>query len=145
MSRCVSQGMRLATLLAVIGFIAMAASGAIAHPAPTSMASTCGQPPLLQRPATFSFSCDANVVFTHVRWQHWGEATATGTGTLYLIGNNCIPDCARAPRYRYPVRIVASQVAYCGSRRVYGLITAHLNTPDYRGQRTLSNRLVSCV
>jgi hypothetical protein len=111
----------------------------------TLMPTTCGLPPLTQHPSTFSFSCDGNVVFKQVHWQGWGGRTATGSGDLYLIGNECIPDCASAPFYVYPVRVVASQIARCGKRRVYGLVTAYLSEPDYRGERELSQRLGSCV
>ncbi len=109
------------------------------------MASTCGQPPLVQHASSFAFSCDGNVVLTGVHWKGWGEAQATGTGTLVLTGNHCVPDCASAPRYLYTARIVASQVALCGKRRVYGLLTVYLAQPDYRGERRLSVRLGSCV
>ena len=122
----------------------------VAHPVsaeltkPTGVATTCGEPPFVERPAELSFSCDGNVVFKDVRWGTWGGAQAHGSGTLYLIGNECVPNCAEAPRYQYPVRLVASEIAVCGSRRVYGLVTAYLTEPDYMGKRSLSNRLQRC-
>lgn len=106
------------------------------------MALACGMPPLVQRPASFAFSCDANAVFRDVRWESWGGVTARGTGTLALVAG-CIPNCDSAPRYHYSVRVVASEITHCGSRRVYGLITARLATPDFRGQRVLTSRLVN--
>jgi hypothetical protein len=102
--------------------------------AEASMPAECGLPPLVQHPATFAFSCDGNVVFTDVHWQHWGEATATGSGTLSELADGCTPDCASAPRDKYAVRIVASQIVLCGPRRVYSTITAYLNERDVRGQ-----------
>ena len=100
-----------------------------------------------QHPARFAFSCDGHTSFTGVRWQRWGDTTATGTGTLNLEGP-CNPNCAAAPVYQYPARIVASQIALCGpqgsARRIYGVITAHLARPDIDGERTLSARLMSC-
>ena len=76
-----------------------------------------------QHPSQFAFSCDGNVTFSGVHWQNWGQDAATGTGTLSLKGE-CVPSCSTAPVYRYPVRIVASQVALCGpggaTRRIYG-------------------------
>ncbi len=109
------------------------------------MATVCGEPPLQQQPSTFGFSCGGAVVFRGVRWKGWGGSTATATGTLWLEGG-CVAKCAAAPVYWYSVRIVASQIALCPrSRRVYGLVTARLAAPDFRGERTLRNRLVSCV
>ena len=64
--------------------------------------------------------------------------------TLSLAGG-CVPDCASAPRYQYQARVVASEVALCGSPRVYGLLTAYLGQPDFRGDRVLRERLVACV
>lgn len=122
--------------------------GASAPAEPAWLASTCGQPPLVEHPSVLTFSCDGAVAFKNAHWSGWGQQTATGTGTAYLEGN-CIPDCASAPVYTYSVRLVASQIALCGSaghtRRVYGLVVANFSRPDFKGQRTLSERLLSCV
>lgn len=109
-----------------------------ARTAEASIPAECGLPPLVQHPSTFAFSCDGNVVFMNVHWQHWGQATATGSGTLSELADGCTPDCASAPRNHYAARIVASQIVLCGPRRVYSTITAYLNERDARGQNVLS-------
>lgn len=136
---------RIALALGVAGLLLIPGVATGSSSRHAWMPAACGLPPFRQHPSTFAFSCDANVVFTGVHWQHWGEATATGTGTLNLAGE-CNPDCASAPRYQYAARIVVSQIALCGSRRVYGIATAYLTERDYRGQKVLHGpRLVSCV
>lgn len=131
--------------ITVIGTALLAGACGASKPAPpTWMPARCGQPPLVQRPSVFSFSCDANVVFTSTRWMHWGESTATATATLNFPGD-CIPDCASAPRYQYQARVVASEITPCGSRRGYGLLTAYLTQTDFRGDKVLRSRLLACV
>lgn len=139
------QRRRIALALALVGLLLIPGVAAGSPNRRAWIPAACGQPPLRQHPSTFAFSCDANVVFTGVRWQHWGTATATGIGVLNLV-DGCIPDCASAPRYQYAARIVATSVALCGSRRVYSMLTAYLSERDVRGQKVLhAPRLLSCV
>jgi len=113
--------------------------------AEASMPAACGQPPYLQHPSRFAFSCDGNTIFTTVHWQHWGESSATGDGTLSMLSDGCIPDCATAPRNQYAARIVASDIIFCGTRRIYSTLTAYLAEPDSQGHRVLSApRVTSC-
>jgi hypothetical protein len=103
-----------------------------------------GGPPFEQRPSNFAFSCDGGRVFTRVRWSTWGRATAAASGVAGIQGP-CTPSCSLAAEYRYHVKIVASQIALCGRRRVYGLITAYFNGRDIDGDRSLTHKLGSCV
>jgi hypothetical protein len=130
--------------IAATAAVALIGCGSSA-PRPTWMATTCGQPPLEQKPSTFGFSCDGNAGFPGVKWRDWGGSAASGSGT-YMLAGDCIPDCASAPRYEYRARIVATEVAFCGHRRVYAVVTAYLDHRDFRGDRVVRGpRLVSCV
>jgi hypothetical protein len=135
-----------AAALACLALVAAGCGASTAFAQPIFVATTCGQPPLAKHPRTISFSCDGNLVLLRITWTNWGHATAAGTATLY-VKDGCIPDCASAPVYTYPARVVASQVALCrGNRRVYGLVVATiLNGTDFRGKHRYSNRLLSCV
>ena len=110
-----SAGGRLGCLVGLLGAALLVTGCGASKPAsPASLATRCGQPPLVQRPTVFSFSCDGNVVSSGARWTNWGESTAMAMATLSLAGV-CVPDCASAPRYQYQARVVASEVALCGS------------------------------
>jgi hypothetical protein len=141
--------MKVRWLLLSALFALVAACGS-SQTKPTWMPITCLETAAqaAQRPPSFAFSCDGHTTFNSVRWSNWGQASATGTGTLDLEGR-CTPSCSTAPLYRYAVRIVASQVALCGrqghARRVYGLVTAYLGQPDISGAKKLSRRLESCT
>jgi hypothetical protein len=49
-----------------------------------------------QHPSKIGLTCDSVAIIVDVRWQHWGDATAHGTGTLNLA-QGCTPSCATAP------------------------------------------------
>jgi hypothetical protein len=135
---------RAGVVTMMVTLLLIAGCGGSSELRPAWMASTCGQPPLVQHPVVFPFSCDGNVVFRGARWSDRGRSTATATVTANIVGD-CVPDCALAPVYRYRARVVASQVAFCKSRRVCGLLTAHLDHRDVRGVKVLRSRLVACI
>lgn len=54
-----------------------------------------------------------------MQWRSWGGRTATADAIYneaVLTGNNNIPT---APRRRWAVRVVASQIRVCGRHRTY--------------------------
>lgn len=104
-----------------------------------------GGPPFAQHPSGFAFSGDASALVAGLAWRGWGTPTATARGTLHLEGD-CIPSCAKALVYSYPVTVTASELAKCprDGHAIYTLVIAHLRVPDYTGHRTYSNRVVSC-
>ena len=56
---------------------------------------------------------------------------------------SCVPDCADAPRHHYAAAVVASNIEYCGNRRVCGTITARYTDPA-RGREVTSQNLYAC-
>lgn len=81
-----------------------------------------------QHPTTIAFACDGTATAIGLQWRQWGSATATATGTYVYA--SCTPNCAEAPRHRAAVTITASHIGYCGTRRVYGTITARFEPPS---------------
>jgi len=135
-------------LVSLIGTIAGATDASAT--APTWIATTWLETGAssAQHPSSWGISCDGNVVVMGVHWQNWGANEADGHGTIAIAGP-CNPSCSTAPSYRYPVRVVASQIALCGSaghtRQIYGRITEYLSRPDIRGDRQFTQTLQSCV
>ena len=81
-----------------------------------------------QHPTELAFTCGGpTAVIVRLRWLDWGEATARATGTYESAG--CTPNCAQAPRHRTAATVIASNIGYCGNRRVYGKITVRFTRP----------------
>jgi hypothetical protein len=98
-----------------------------AHPASTPRTWTAGcggEPDWSQHPSSIGLTCDSVAIIVGLRWRDWGDATAQAAGTLDAA-MSCTPNCAEAPRRHYAVRVVASDIGYCGARRVYGEITVY--------------------
>jgi hypothetical protein len=93
---------------------------------PTTWAPGCNGEPYdwSQHPSQIGLTCDGVAIIVGLRWRNWDDASAQATGTLNAAVS-CTPNCAEAPRRHYAVRVVASDIGYCGTRRVYGDITVH--------------------
>jgi hypothetical protein len=78
----------------------------------------------VSQPATITLACgDGGVQLYSLRWSHWGESTATATGTYNW--NDCTPDCAGGTWHQRPIRVEATR----------------LDNGDYRELRSLSGDL----
>jgi hypothetical protein len=118
--------------------LASAASAGIGSAKPATWVPGCGGEPYgwSQHPSRIYVTCDGTVVIESLRWRDWGDASARATGTLNAAVG-CTPSCAEAPRRHYAVRVLASDIGYCGTRRVYADITVHYTKPT-RGQKPFS-------
>jgi hypothetical protein len=118
----IALGVLIAVMLAMR--TAPAGGAAIAAARPSTWAPGCNGTPRAwsQHPSQIGLTCDSIDVIVGVRWRHWGDATAQASGTLNAAAG-CVPNCAEAPRYHYAVTIVAANIGYCATRRVYGTIT----------------------
>lgn len=114
--------------------LASAASRAgIGSAKPATWAPGCNGEPYdwSQHPSRIGLSCDSIDIVVGLRWRDWDDASARATGTLNA-GVSCTPNCAEAPRRHYAVEVVASDIGYCGTRRVYGEIVVHYTEPKLR-------------
>lgn len=93
-----------------------------------------GSPPWAQHPSRIYATCDGTAVIESLRWRGWDDATAQATGILN-DAVSCTPNCAEAPRRHYAVELVASDIGYCGTRRVYGEIVVHYTEPKLRRRK----------
>ena len=93
-----------------------------------------GSPPWAQHPSRIYATCDGTAVIESLRWRGWDDATAQATGILD-DAVSCTPNCAEAPRRHYAVELVASDIGYCGTRRVYGEIVVHYTEPKLRRRK----------
>ena len=67
-------------------------------------------------PASMTLTCaDANYGLAAMKWQSWGAARTTGSGSA--SANNCTPNCAAGKFESYPVTATASAVDTCLSGR----------------------------
>jgi hypothetical protein len=121
----------------LVATTAPAGGAAIAAAKPSVWAPGCNGTPRAwsQHPSQIGLTCDSVDVIVAVRWRRWGDATAEASGTLNAA-EGCTPNCAEAPRHHYAVTIVASDIGYCGTRRVYGTITVRYTQAGRR--RTIS-------
>jgi hypothetical protein len=104
--------------------LASAARGARAASTPTTWAPGCNGGPITwsRHPPELAFTCGGpTAIVVHLLWRHWGNATAQASGTYEYAG--CTPNCAQARRHRAAATVTASNIGYCGPRRVYGKIT----------------------
>lgn len=77
---------------------------------------------LQSMPASMVITCaDGNYALTGLRWQRWGSATATATGTARV--NDCTPYCAAGHFHDYPVTVTANTLTRCGATPDYARIT----------------------
>jgi hypothetical protein len=152
------KGLGLAAVSAIVALTLMAAPelasatrGARAASTPTTWAPGCNGGPITwsQHPPELAFTCGGpTAIVVHLRWRHWGNATAQGSGTYEYAG--CTPNCAQARRRRAAATVTASNIGYCGTRRVYGKISVRFAPPgrlknfsqptvcSYTGQRPTS-------
>ena len=64
------------------------------------------------RPATIVIYCaDANAALTHLRWNSFGGASASASGSYHE--NDCKPNCAAGHFHDYAVRVVLSKARAC--------------------------------
>lgn len=90
------------------------------------LATSVGGDPMLRRhPGEIAFSGDRTALVGRARWRGWGQPVARATAVLDTI-DSCTPDCATAPRYRFPVHLTASRPIIDFHRRVYSLLTLRL-------------------
>jgi hypothetical protein len=67
-------------------------------------------------PSSLTLTCaDANYGLTTMKWQHWGAATALGSGMA--TANDCTPNCAAGTFHDYAVHVTASAIRTCLSGR----------------------------
>lgn len=67
-------------------------------------------------PSSLTLTCaDANYGLTGTKWQHWGAATASGSGKA--TANDCTPNCAAGTFHSYAVQVTASAIRTCRSGR----------------------------
>jgi hypothetical protein len=139
-------------MAAPTGALAGGASRAgVASTTATTWAPGCNGGPITwsQHPPELAFTCGGpTAIVVHLRWRHWGNATAQASGTYEYAG--CTPNCAQARRHRAAATVVASNIGYCGTRRVYGEINVRFTRPSrlknfsqptvcsYTGQRPTS-------
>ncbi len=120
-----SAGLLAVLALEVTPALAGVVRGASAATPPTWAPGCNGEPyGWSQRPATVELTCDSVANITGLHWHNWGRATAQALGTLNAA-TGCTPNCAEAPRRHFAVRVLASNVGYCGARRVYATIAVH--------------------
>jgi hypothetical protein len=78
--------------------------------------SNCGT--LVQHPKSVTIACgDGNYSLAKLAWMHWGDASATATGVADV--NDCKPYCAAGHFHTFAVRVAATKLTKCGSRRIY--------------------------
>jgi hypothetical protein len=142
---------RAVWLIATIVVLLLTATPAVASPRTWMNISGCAapaggaanQPVWAQHPAAIGGTCDGTAVFVAARWRDWGQTTAAATATLNLA-TSCTPNCATAPRHRYAVTIVATNIERCGTRRIYSKITARYTHPRTRLQRKPISLYAGC-
>jgi len=77
---------------------------------------------LESKPASIVVSCaDGNYALVGLRWQRWGSASPTATGTARV--NDCTPDCAGGHFHDYRITASASTLTKCGATPVYSQLT----------------------
>lgn len=80
---------------------------------------------LQRNPQLLMLSGDGSAYIDKVRWQDWGQSTATATGTF--VANGCRPDCAGSHLYyRYTAQIVATTIRRHWKHPVYSTLTIQL-------------------
>jgi hypothetical protein len=129
------KGLGLATVgivvaLALLATGALASSAGIASAKPTTWAPGCNGEPngWSQHPTVIAFTCGGpTAIVARLRWVDWGDATARASGAYEYAG--CTPSCAQAPRHRAAATVVASDIGYCATRRVYGEISVRFTPP----------------
>jgi hypothetical protein len=65
------------------------------------------------QPAQISMFMDGSRYVDDITWSGWGDAAATGTGTMEA--DNCIPDCAQGTYTGYPATVTISGLSPYGS------------------------------
>ena len=97
------------------------------------MPRVCGQPPLVQHPSLFSFSCDGHIVVNQIHWRRWGEPTATADATIFF---GCTRDCQPVPLREFPAKVIVTRIVACGDRRTYSRIVAAVLGSAYPAKDT---------
>ncbi len=73
-------------------------------------------------PSQLLTSGDGSMYVRGISWSGWGNATATGTGTMEI--DNCSPNCAQGTFTGYPATITVSNLtAYGGGKQAYADMT----------------------
>lgn len=92
------------------------------------------------QPAQLVTSGDGSAYIQDIAWSGWGDATATGTGTLEL--DDCKPDCASGTYTGYPATVnLSSPSAYNSDAEAYSEMMISAPTAPY-GTYTFSSGLV---
>jgi hypothetical protein len=69
------------------------------------------------QPSALFLTGDGTLDVFHVQWNHWGGASAAGSGTAEYHG--CTPICASAPVHHAVVAVRLSAIRRCGKRYFY--------------------------
>jgi hypothetical protein len=87
-------------------------------------------------PVQIVTSADGSGYVNGISWTSWGQATATGTGTLNV--NNCTPSCAAGTYTGYPATVTLSGlVAYRSGTDAYSRMVVSAPTSPYGGKPSL--------
>lgn len=110
---------RLFLLFPLLVSLGLSASAAVAKHSPAVLAPTrIVQPNLVQRPALIMLSGDGTWYVQGIKWDDWGDSTATAIGTLMV--NDCEPSCAESSRrYNFEAHIRATAIGTISGHRVY--------------------------
>lgn len=92
------------------------------------------------QPTQIVTSADGSGYVKDITWSDWGNATATGTGTLEV--DNCTPNCAQGTYTGYPATVTVSGLSPYGSKaEAYSQMVVRAPTSPYPPE-TFSSGLV---
>jgi hypothetical protein len=100
--------------------------------------------PQRKPPRLRPFSVDAGTSVVGVRWRHWGQSEALGTGTARV--NNCRPTCGHGRIVRYPgARVVLYRRLHgdCRGQAAMFYTSARFSWRDKSGLRRITAKLVT--
>ena len=86
-------------------------------------------------PSELMIACgDGGFYITGLRWSHWSQRDAAGTGAAHL--NDCVPDCAAGRFHTYPIAVELSRPQTCGKARVLQFTRLKWTSVGTRPRRT---------
>jgi len=98
----------------IIALCLLSAAPAIASGGHNRVVGNCRQSQV--KPKEIILACaDVNLYVDKIKWQSFGAAKATGSGTY--VENTCTPNCAAGKYKSYPVSLTLSNAKPCFDRQ----------------------------